>query len=352
MTDLFDIAARFVGDGSVTEVISLGNGLINDTFRVATTESCFVLQRINRRVFPKPEKIMENLAELSEHISRHDQHDVKLRMPAMMGTVMHENCYIDPQGDVWRALEYIENSYCLETLADTGQAEQVGFALGHFHRLLSDLDAERLHDTLPGFHIAPAYLQHYHRVVDTYLDRQASPELEYCTEFIARYGHIAQVLEAAKRRGHLILRVIHGDPKLNNFLFDRDTHAVVSLIDLDTVKPGLIHYDLGDCLRSLCQTFEPVEFDLDICEVVLKHYLAEAKPFLTEYDYHYLYPSIQLIPFELGLRFVTDHMEGNRYFKVIEPGQNLNRAVQQFQLCESILRQEGRIKRLLKSMTR
>lgn len=352
MIDLFAIAARFAAEESVTGVAALGNGLINDTFLVTTASSGFVLQRINRRVFPEPVKIMANLAVLTEYISQQAPHAVKLRIPNMIKTASQETYCRDSRGDVWRALSYIENTYALETVGDIGEAEQVGFALGHFHRLVSDLVPERLYDTLPGFHIAPVYLQRYHQVLDQNRRSRATPELGYCADFIDRHQSLTQVLEQAKQQGHLKLRVIHGDPKLDNFLFDRDTHAIVSLIDLDTVKPGLIHYDLGDCLRSLCQKADPVEFDLEICAAVLESYLGEAEAFFTGYDYRYLYPAIQLIPFELGLRFTTDHLDGNRYFKVTEPDQNLHRAVQQFQLCESIGRKEEQIKALLKSLTR
>ena len=141
--------------------------------------------------------------------------------------------------------------------------------------------------------------------------------------------------------------MIHGDPKLNNFLFDKRTHKIVSIIDLDTVKPGLVHYDIGDCLRSCCHSTGPVEFDLAICSALLKSYLIEADAFFTECDYQYLYPAIRLIPFELGIRFYTDYLEGNRYFKVTESKQNLHRAVAQFRLCASIVAQESAIKELI-----
>lgn len=350
MTELLDIAARFSAKAPVIEVTSLGNGLINDTFLAKTTASGFVLQRINRRVFSEPEKIINNMGLLAEHIARQDPKTVNLQLPTIIKTVTQESYHSGSGGNIWRALDFIENTYSLEMTGAIDEAEQVGFALGHFHRLVSDLPAERLHDTLPGFHIAPEYLRRYHQVLDNQRGHGATPELHYCTGFIGRHQAMAQVLEQAKQQGHLTLRVIHGDPKLNNFLFDQHTRTVVSLIDLDTVKPGLIHYDIGDCLRSLCYKDDPVDFDLDICAAVMKSYLAEAGPFFSEYDYHYLYPAIQLLPFELGLRFVTDYLEGNRYFKVLEPDQNLYRAIRQFQLCESIMCKEGHIKNLLNSL--
>ena len=347
MNILLPIAHQFVSD--VTEISPLGNGLINDTFLVTTASSPFVLQRINRTVFPAPEQIMVNLKMLDQHLKQKSNSAVKLKIPAILKTTSSHDFYQDEQGDYWRALSFIANTESLETISNISQAQQTGFALGHFHQLVSDLDPLLLHDTLPGFHIAPDYLSHYHQVL-TQAPKQFVPESLYCAEFIANNQHITDDLEAAKQQGLLVLRIIHGDPKLNNFLFDQDSKKIVSLIDLDTVKPGLVHYDIGDCLRSCCHRLDSNEFDLDICAALLSSYLSEASAFFSEHDYHYLYAAIRLIPFELGLRFYTDYLEGNRYFKVTELEQNLQRAVDQFQLCESIMAQESAIKTLIEQL--
>jgi Ser/Thr protein kinase RdoA (MazF antagonist) len=347
MNTLLPIAHQFAQ--AVTEITPLGNGLINDTFLVTTTSSRFVLQRINRHVFPVPEQIMVNLIMLNRHLEQKSGAAVKLKIPAILKTTTSHDYYQDEQGDYWRAIAFIANTESLETISNISQAQQAGFALGHFHRLVSDLDPLHLHDTLPGFHIAPGYLSHYRQIL-TQAPRQLAPESLYCAEFIANNQHLADDLEAAKQQGLLSIRVIHGDPKLNNFLFDQHSKKIVSIIDLDTVKPGLVHYDIGDCLRSCCHRLESNEFDLDICTAILSNYLAEAGAFFSDYDYHYLYAAIQLIPFELGLRFYTDYLEGNRYFKVIEPEQNLQRAAGQFQLCKSIMAQESAIKTLIEQL--
>ncbi len=341
MNKLLFIAGRF--SNAVAGISPLGNGLINDTYLVETASSPFVLQRINRTVFPAPEQIMANLATLNRHIAQKNSAPVKLQIPEILKTTDNQALYQDENGDCWRALSFIANSESIETIGTIGDAEQVGFALGHFHRLISDLDPLLLHDTLPGFHITPQYLKYYHQV----RQQSVKPENRYCTEFIARFQSIADDLEAAGQQGLLALRVIHGDPKLNNFLFDKHSKKVVSIIDLDTVKPGLVHYDIGDCVRSCCYIAEPAGFDLDICIALLKSYLSEAGAFFTEHDYRYLYPAIRLIPFELGIRFYTDYLQGNLYFKVADPEQNLQRALGQFRLCESIMAQEAVIKNLL-----
>ena len=344
MNTLLPIAHQFAE--AVTEISPLGNGLINDTFLVTTEFSHFVLQRINHTVFPAPDQIMENLLELNQHLEQKTGMAAKLQIPAILKTTSDHDFYQDEQGNYWRALGFIGNTESLETIGNISQAQQTGFALGHFHRLVSNLDPSLLHDTLPGFHIAPEYLTHYHQVL-TQTHEQLAPESLYCAEFIAKFQRMTDELEAAKQQGLLSLRVIHGDPKLNNFLFDQGSKKIVSLIDLDTVKPGLVHYDIGDCIRSCCHNLESNEFDLEICAAILTSYLSEAGVFFSDYDYHYLYTAIQLIPFELGLRFYTDYLEGNRYFKVTEPGQNLQRAAGQFQLCESIMAQKSAIKALI-----
>ena len=344
MEALIAIAQQFTQVAS--DISELGNGLINDTFLVQTQSKSFVMQRINLSVFPAPEQIMANLSQLNDHVALKPKDSVKLKIPAILKTLTNAGYYQDEQGHYWRALEYIENTESLETITHIHQAEQTGFALAHFHGLVSDLEPSHLSDTLPGFHIAPDYLNHDQQVLTT-ANVVSSPESQYCSAFIASHQSIVNDLEIAKQQGLLPLRVIHGDPKLNNFLFAKDTQQIVSLIDLDTVKPGLVHYDIGDCLRSCCHNLATNEFDLEIATALLTSYLSEAGSFLKKADYDYLYASIRLIPFELGLRFYADYLEDNRYFKVTEPKQNLHRAVNQFQLCESIMKQEKAINALI-----
>ena len=334
------IAQQF--NKTALDLSALGNGLINDTYLVQTSSKPFVLQRINHSVFPQPAQIMANLSQLNLHVAQKPKDTVKLIIPAILKTQSNDEFYQDEQGSYWRALEYIANTESLETISHIHQVQKTGFALGHFHRLVSDLKPSHLVDTLPGFHIAPDYLKHYQQVL-TRVPKASTSESQYCTAFIANHQHIINDLEAAKQQGLLPLRVIHGDPKLNNFLFAKDTQKIISLIDLDTVKPGLVHYDIGDCLRSCCHNLATNEFDLGIATALLTSYLSEAGLFFSEADYDYLYASIRLIPFELGLRFYTDYLEGNCYFKVTEPDENLHRAVNQFQLCESIIKQEKAI---------
>jgi Ser/Thr protein kinase RdoA (MazF antagonist) len=345
MTELLPIARQFTGSSSA--LLPLGNGLINETYLVTTASAPFVLQCINAYVFPEPEAVLKNLAEIGRHLDSKTPDAVKLQIPRLLKSETGGDSVRDEQGRIWRAISYIAESVSLEALEDLQEARQAGFALGHFHRLLCDLNPSQMKDTLPGFHITPSYLARYREVLAAADSRRIDKE---CAAFIERHQAMTGDLEAAKRQGLLPLRIIHGDPKLNNFLFDRNRRTAIGLVDLDTVKPGLLHYDIGDCLRSCCHRLENDAFDPEIAEAILASYLGEAGRFFTGPDYAYLYAAIRLIPFELGLRFYTDHLEGNRYFKVEGPEQNLQRALGQFRLCASVIAQEQSLRRLIESL--
>jgi len=332
---------------SISEITALGNGLINDTFLVKAETAIFVLQRINTQVFPKPDQIMENLRLLNEQSKKKSNKSGDLIIPDFIRTLDQQACYLDECGRYWRALAFVENTITKEQISHQKEAEQVGFSLGRFHCLLSDVDIALFHDTLPGFHITPEYYLHYQTVEKQLPEPKYSIKSQQCKDFITNFHPKINVLEDAKNKGLLVQRMIHGDPKLNNFLFDKDSNKIVSLIDLDTVKPGLVHYDIADCLRSCCHKVPENTFDIGLCKIILNSYLQQTSAFFTEHDYDFLYPAIELIPFELGLRFFTDYLQGNRYFKVDSKEQNLDRALAQFQLCDNIGKQEQEIRQLI-----
>ena len=218
--------------------------------------------------------------------------------------------------------------------------------LGQFHRLLSSMNPLSLRDTLPGFHETPKYLEKYDTVIRTAEAQElieSSMEVRNLQRFVEERREYSAVLQNALKAGELGIRLIHGDPKVSNIMIDEDTGKGTAIVDLDTAKPGLIHYDFGDALRSLCNRegeetsdFGKVVFDLDLCEAFVRGYMTYARDFLTEDDKKYLYDAIRLITFELGLRFFEDYLSGSVYFKVKSPEQNLQRAKVQFRLCESI----------------
>ncbi len=354
---LAHIAQQFVGCSPVPTIRPLGNGNINDTYLVETDQP-FVLQRINTQVFPQPCQVMDNLCQFVSHARQRLGKAPRARrweVPTVLRTNDNQHHWIDGQGNVWRGLSFVQGTTTFNTIQNQQHATEIGYGLGYFHSLLSDLPCTQLTDTLPGFHITPHYLEQY----DTILPpaKPLSPEEHHCCQLITRHREKLSVLEDAKAEGQLRLRSIHGDPKINNILFDTATGQATSLIDLDTVKPGLVHYDVGDCLRSSCnplgeetRQWQSVTFDVELCAAVLQGYLASASTFLNRVEYDYIYDAIWLITFELGLRFFSDHLAGDVYFKTQRPNHNLERALVQFQLAESISTQKQTIQTVISQL--
>jgi Ser/Thr protein kinase RdoA (MazF antagonist) len=360
--DIIGIASRFA-TRKVTAVQPFGNGNINDTF-LATLDSgkerCFILQRLNTRVFRRPELVMKNMRTATEHIHARVQNvplgeGRRWKTPRVLLSRDGRDHWIDAYGSFWRAISFIEAAETFDTIQSINHAEEVGFALGMFHRLVSDLSPGTLSDTLEGFHITPRYLSHYDDVLGKPHRPGRSPETGYCIQFIDRRRARAHVLEDAKEHGKLFIRTMHGDPKINNVMIDATTRLAVGMVDLDTVKPGLVHYDIGDCLRSACnplgeevEHWEKIRFEPELCRAIMRGYLSQARSFLYAHDYEYLFEAVLLITFELGLRFFTDYLEGDAYFKARHEDHNLLRALVQFRLAESIESQETAIRAIIR----
>ncbi|MFZ0408645.1 MAG: aminoglycoside phosphotransferase family protein [Cyanobium sp.] len=362
---LVAIAEAFALPGPVLDVSPLGAGNVNDTYRLRVRRQDgqveqLVLQRINTRVFPRPELVLANMLRLGQHVQAEAGAVLAGRrweVPRPLAVRdQPDRCWLERDGAVWRTITFVEGCRSCEVLEDRRQARELGRGLGTFHALISDLPVAELADTLKGFHITPAYLLQFERALRT-TNVRLSPQAAHCIAFIRARERLACVLEDAKAAGRLQLRPIHGDPKLNNVLFDQTTGEAIALVDLDTIKPGLVHYDIGDCLRSGCNRlgeetadWRSVHFDLELCEAILEGYLGQARAFLADADYDYLYEAIRLIAFELGLRFFTDHLGGNFYFRTDRPGHNLQRALVQFRLTESIETQEGAIRAIVERL--
>jgi Ser/Thr protein kinase RdoA (MazF antagonist) len=345
-----DIARRFLGADATLDVFRFGSGLINATFRIDGPDGSYVLQRINPTVFPKPERIMGNLALLQAAAARRP--DMGVRLPALVQSVDGNAFVRDAEGNVWRLMERIHPSRALRELESPLQAMEVGRTLGRFHRLAATLDTHGFEVTLPGFHETPGYLASLDDTVHTGgpdVD-EVAPELE----FVHLRRDLATVLTNAVEQGLTHARIIHGDPKIDNLLFDVDSDRALCLIDLDTVQPGLLHHDIGDCLRSCCNrlgesagTAPAVSFDMNLGEAIINAYALEAARLLDADEIALLYPAIRLIPFELGVRFLADHLQGDRYFAVSERGQNLHKARVQFALVADIERKADMIRRVV-----
>jgi Ser/Thr protein kinase RdoA (MazF antagonist) len=356
------VARQFADLAEVVDVQEFGNGNINDTYLVSTDaesleDKYFVLQRINTLVFKHPRLIMQNIRVFTDHMRRRAREEGHhWEIPRVIPTGTGQDLYLDPEGNFWRAISFVHGTRSFDTIRDTRLAREVGYALGTFQYLISDLPVHLLADTLEGFHIMPRYLRSFDQTFSQ-KGHRVSAEVNYCLRFVEQRRAFAPVLENARDHGELPLRPVHGDPKVNNVMIEESTGHAISLVDLDTVKPGLIHYDIGDCMRSGCnplgeetERWEAVQFDPDIGAAILEGYLNQARNFLTPTECEYLYDSIRLLSFELGVRFFTDYLAGNVYFKVKHPEHNLQRALVQFKLTESVEAHEADIRHIIESM--
>ena len=361
-----EIAKQFQVEGRLFNIEPLGHGNVNDTylviFRTVFSEMKFVLQKINQFVFKQPELVMKNMHTVTRHVhmileNEQEEADRIWQLPRVIPTRDNTDYFIDDDGNYWRAISQIASAHSYEKVRNADHAHEVGAVLGEFHHAIATLSTELLADTLPGFHVTPGYFKLLDEALAT-KDGQArlngSKTASNVLKFIEDRRSWASVLEDAKDRGELQMRPVHGDPKTANIMIDDVTGKGTSIIDLDTVKPGLLLYDLGDCLRSCCnpggeeaKDFNEIFFDTDLCEALLSGYLKYAKDALTDGDKKYMYDAIKLISYELGLRFFADFLAGDKHFKVREPGMNLLRARVQVRLCTSIEARESTIRRIL-----
>jgi len=341
-----EVLEAFCGDPLDCIVSPLGSGNINDTYLVGGNHP-FVLQKINGQVFPEPLLVIENFRKITDHLRRkRAETGIALHFAVPVMTRDNRLFTRDEAGAYWRAQSYLPHQG-RKLLTGTDQAYRVGEMLARFHCQIGDLDLQGFSEPLPGFHDLPRYLREY--------DLEESgdgtdADVRFCLSAIDRYRPRAVTLVEAEQAGILSRQPIHGDPKVDNFLFD-DEGEVLGLLDLDTVAVGLLHHDLGDCLRSCCNTVgenvgdgSSITFDLQICRALLDGYFSRPGTLLGPKQRTFIFDGLLLICFELGVRFFTDHLRGNCYFKVEQDGDNLLRAVNQFRLADIIAAKEQAIR--------
>jgi Ser/Thr protein kinase RdoA (MazF antagonist) len=365
--ELAKLIQKFDVSGRLVTVMPTGSGNVNDTylaiFRNTFEEYQLILQRINSKVFPDPALIMKNLRVVSAHVHRKleedgDRADRVWQMPKIVRTRDGSDFFVDEEGSFWRVITRIPSATAYDEAQSVEHARECGTVLGYFHWLLSDISHDGIADPLPGFHITPGYLAAYDRVLESVPAAKerltSSMEARRMAAFVDKRREFASTLQNALVCGELRKRMMHGDPKVNNIMIDDFTGKGSAMIDLDTISPGLVHYDFGDAVRSICNpageeetNLGKVVLDLELCEAFCKGYLEQAEMFMSEADKKYLYDAVRLITFELGLRFFGDYLAGNVYFKTTYTEQNLHRARVQFKLCESIEVRESMLRKLL-----
>jgi Ser/Thr protein kinase RdoA (MazF antagonist) len=345
---LESILSRFDIPGTLVKAGRFGSGLINETwlceFNDRGSIRKFILQHINKTVFHRPDLVMANVETVTEHLQsrlrKEGVSDPAAVTPALVGERGGRSFHLDGAGEYWRMFHFIEEGLVLDTVRDDAHAYEVGRGLGRFQALVSDLPPGRLHDTLPGFHHTPNYLAELDEAVRSDASgRLAAAEAEVA--FARTRRQLAPLLTDLMANGRVPVRVVHNDPKVNNVMVHAATGRALCMLDLDTVKPGIVHFDFGDCVRSAANPagedapdLDKVVFDRFRYEALSRGYLDEARSFLTPSEVDLLPASVKVITFELGIRFLADFLRGDTYFRVRYAGHNLHRSRVQFRLLE------------------
>ncbi|MCI9665045.1 MAG: aminoglycoside phosphotransferase family protein [Lachnospiraceae bacterium] len=345
-----EVAARFRTKGAAAEHAPYGNGHINDTFLVVcgTQEGerrRYILQKMNHSIFKMPQQLMENVVNVTEYlremIARRGG-DPDRETLNVVKTKDGSNYYLDDEGNYWRMFLFVEQTVCLEKVESAKDFYDSAVAFGNFQKMLSDYPAQTLYETIPNFHNTPSRFSDFQRAVQEDRMGRAAQAKEEIAFALAREAD-TRVLTDMLKAGELPLRVTHNDTKLNNILFDADTKKAICIIDLDTVMPGLSHYDFGDSIRFGASTgaedekdLDKIEMDLSLFEAFTKGYLEGCGGSLTEKEIEMLPMGAKLMTYECGIRFLADFLEGDTYFKIHRDGHNLDRARTQFKLVKDM----------------
>ena len=343
-------AAAFAFDRPVGEAERFGAGHINDTFAVwaADRSKRWILQRINTDTFTDPAGLMENVTGVTAYLRRQIIErggDPDRETLNVIPTLDGKPYYTDTEGGAWRAYIFVEGTVCLQKVENERDFYTAAETFGNFQNQLAGYPAATLHETIARFHDTPNRYANFEKALAADVmgrARDVGPEIA----FIRAREADCRVLVDQLAAGVLPLRVTHNDTKLNNVLIDQETGKGICVIDLDTVMPGLSAYDFGDSIRfgaNDCAEDEPdqskVHFSLHLYKVFAEGYLAAAGSAMTEAERRSLPWGAKLMTLECGIRFLTDYLEGDHYFKISRPDQNLDRARTQFTLVQGMERE-------------
>ena len=349
MHDLRLISSLFEMRGDFVEAQAFGSGHINDTYCATYNQAgCrvrYIHQRLNHHVFKNPVAVMENVARVTSHALERllaegnpEAHRRTLTcVPARDG----KPYAFDPDGNLWRTYPFIEGAKGYDEIESNEQAYQAARAFGAFQKLTADLSGERLHETIPDFHHTPKRLAALDAAITNDVAGRSSevrPEIDFARARAADCSRITDLIAS----GEIPERVTHNDTKLNNVLLDETTAEGICVIDLDTTMPGSALYDFGDMVRTAAPTTREddpnvgrIGIRLDRFESLVKGYLSTAT-FLNAAELARLAFSGKLITLECGIRFLTDHLNGDTYFKIKRPGHNLDRCRNQFAFVRAL----------------
>lgn len=337
--------AHFMVCGEPTDIRPYGNGHINDTYLVHMQKGGqrwkLILQGINDDIFRQPAQLMENILGVTSHLRGKIEAaggDPERETLNVVCTMDGRPYYRDEDGNYYRVYKFIDNAVCYDAVESPRDFYESAVAFGHFQSMLADFPAHKLHETIPGFHDTAARFRRFCEVVKQ--DKMGrAKEMEKEIQFVLDHRELAQELGTMQSSGVLPLRVTHNDTKLNNIMLDKDTGKAICVIDLDTVMPGLAVNDFGDSIRFGASTAAEDEVDLSKVECSMELFEAYTAGFtqgcagrLTENELKALPLGARVMTYECGMRFLTDYLEGDVYFKVHREGHNRDRCRTQFKL--------------------
>ena len=352
-----EIAARFAVNGRVAYCERYGNGHINETYLVETDGGArYILQKINDTVFQNVPALMENVSAVTRYLRART--DDPRRAMHLVQTTEGADYLRDEAGGWWRMYDFIENSICLQAAETDEDFYQSAVAFGEFQRELSEFPAHTLHETIAKFHdTRNRYVQFREALNADPLGRAASvqTEIEFALAREKNAGELMRLLE----EGELPLRVTHNDTKLNNVLLDRETRKPLCVIDLDTVMPGLAAFDFGDSIRFGASTAAEDETDLGKVEMSLELFETYARGFLeacgsalSPLEKATLPLGAKLMTLECGVRFLTDYLSGDTYFRIHRPNHNIDRCRTQFKLVSDMEKKQNEMRAVIEKLSK
>lgn len=339
--NLINTVKKFDVLGEVNSVEPYGDGHINDTYKV----TCFfeekaihyILQRINNTVFPVVEELMENIDGITNFLNRKiSEKGIDATVLKIVRTLDGKAYYKNLNNEYFRVYDFIENATGYLFAESNQMLYEAGKAFGEFTNLLEDYPVFTLNDTIKNFHNTPdRYKKFIKAVEEDRCNRRGECEKEIA--FVKKRADFVNVISEAISKGEIPLRVTHNDTKINNVLIDNETKKYVAVIDLDTVMAGSLLYDYGDAIRSCGSTavedeeeLDKVKLDLNRIDAYTDGYLTMVGPSITKEEFELLPIGAIMMTLECGMRFLTDHLEGDEYFKIHRPNHNLIRARNQF----------------------
>ena len=340
-----ELLSAFKIDGKFISCEQIGNGLINTTYRVVYDTGMYTIQRINNSVFKNVDGLMNNIcgvtAFMSNKISNSGGNPLRETINVIQ-TTDGKPYYKCSNGYYWRCYIYIDNAYSRDEVKSPNDLYTCALAFSRFQNMLSDYPVSELVETIPNFHNTPDRCSHLMQAIRSDLCGRLSEVRSEISFVISRSNELSYFVDRLAS-GAIPSRITHNDTKLNNVLFDSETDKALCVIDLDTIMPGAVAYDFGDAIRSGAPTHsedtltpDEVKLDLERFEMFTKGFLAGAGDVLNDNEIDSLVWGAKLMTFECGIRFLTDYLNGDVYFKTSRSGHNLSRARSQFALVRDM----------------